>query len=58
MVSCFIFRSLSHFEFIFVCDVRVYSNFTDLHTAVQTSQYHLLKKPSSPLYSLASFFED
>ena len=31
MVSCLIFKSLSHFEFIFVCGERVYSNFTDLH---------------------------
>ena len=58
MVSCLIFRSLSHFEFIFVCDVRVCSNFTDLHTAVQLSHHRLLKRLSSPLYILASFFED
>ena len=31
MVSCLMFKSLSHFEFIFVCGERVYSNFTDLH---------------------------
>ena len=33
------FRSLIHFEFIFVCGVREYSNFI----AVQFSQHHLLK---------------
>ena len=35
MVSCLIFKSLSHFEFIFVCGVRVCSCFIDLHVAVQ-----------------------
>ena len=33
MVSCLIFKSLSHFEFIFVYGVRVCFNFTDLHEA-------------------------
>ena len=37
MVSCLMFKSLSHFEFIFVYGVRVCSNFTDLHVAVQLS---------------------
>ena len=46
MVSCLIFKSLSHFEFIFVHGVRECSNFIDLHTAVQLSQYHLLKRLS------------
>ena len=31
MVSCLIFKPLSHFEFIFAYDVRVFSNFIDLH---------------------------
>ena len=31
MVSCLIFKSLSHFEFIFVHGLRVCSNFIDLH---------------------------
>ena len=44
MMSCLIFKSLSHFEFIFVHGVRVCSNITDLHAAVQLSQYHLLKR--------------
>ena len=48
MVSCLIFRPLSHFEFIFVYGVRVCSNFTDLHVAVQLSQHHLLKRLSFP----------
>ena len=40
------FKSLNIFEFIFVYSVRVCSNFTDLHVAVQLSQHHLLKKLS------------
>ena len=55
MESCLIFKCLSHFELIFVYGVKVCSNFTDLHTAVQLSQYHLL---SIPLVHLASFDED
>ena len=38
MVSCLIFKSLSHFEFIFVHGMKVCSNFIDLHAAVQLSQ--------------------
>ena len=40
------FRSLVHFEFIFVCGVRKCSNFILLHVAFQFSQYHLLKRLS------------
>ena len=40
-----LFRSLIHFEFIFVYDVRGCSNFIPLHLAVQFSQHHLLKTP-------------
>ena len=43
MVSCLVFQSLSHFEFIFMYDVKVCSSFIDLHAAVQLSQHHLLK---------------
>ena len=39
---------LIHFEFIFVCDVRKYSNFILLCRAVQFSQHHLLKRLSFP----------
>ena len=35
--SCLIFKSLRHFEFIFVYGVRECSNFIDLHVAVQIS---------------------
>lgn len=37
MVSCLICKSLSNFEFIFVHNVREYSDFTDLHMDVQLS---------------------
>ena len=43
MVSCLMFKSLSHFEGFFVHGVRVCSNFIDLHAAVQLSHHHLLK---------------
>ena len=46
MVSCLIFRSLIHFEFIFVYGVRECSNFIDLHVAVQLSKHSLLKRLS------------
>ena len=46
MAPCFIFKSLTHFEFIFVYVVRECSNFTDLHVAVQLSQHLLLKRLS------------
>ena len=56
MVSCLILTSLSHLECISVQNVRVCSNFIDLHVAVQLSQYHLLKILSFfPLYIPASF---
>ena len=43
IVSGFTFRSLIHFEFIFVYGVKECSNFILLHVAVQFSQHHLLK---------------
>ena len=39
---------LIHFEFIFECGVRKYSNFILLCRAVQFSQHHLLKRLSFP----------
>ena len=57
MVSCLRFKSLSHFEFIFVHGVRACSSFTDLDAAVQFSQHHLLKRLFVPFYFLASFVE-
>ena len=46
MVSCLMFKSLTHFEFIFVYGEMVCSKFINLHAAVQLSQRHLLKRPS------------
>ena len=46
IVSVLIFRSLIHFEFIFVYDVRECSNFILLHVATQFSQHHSLKRVS------------
>ena len=46
IVSGLTFRSLIHFEFIFVYGVRECSNFIVLHVAVQFSQHDLLKKLS------------
>ena len=42
------FKSLIHFEFIFVCGIRKCSNVILLHVAVQFSQHHLLKRVSLP----------
>ena len=58
IVSGLTFRSLIHFEFIFVYGVRKCSNFILLHAAVQFSQHHLLKRLSAPLYILASFVKN
>ena len=38
LLFCLLFKSLSHFEFIFVYAVRVCSSFIDLHSAIQVSQ--------------------
>ena len=46
IVSGLTFRSLIHFEFIFVYGVTKCSNFIRLHVAVQFSQHHLLKRLS------------
>ena len=46
IVSGLTFRSLIHFEVIFVCGVRECSNFIHLHVAVQFFQHHLLKRLS------------
>ena len=44
MMSGLIFKSLIHFEFIFVYGVRECSDFILLHVAVQFSQHHVLKR--------------
>ena len=47
IVSGLTFRSLIHFEFIFVCGVRRCSSFFLLQVVDQFSQHHLLKRLSS-----------
>ena len=59
IVSGLTFRSLIHFEFIFVYVVRKCSSFILLQVVDQFSQHHLLKEiVFSPLYILASFVKD
>ena len=61
LVSGLTFRSLTHFEFIFVYGVRKCSSFILLQVVDQFSHHHLLKKPLLyffSLYILASFVED
>ena len=59
IVSGLTFRSLIHFEFIFVYGVRRCSSFILLQVVEQFSQHHLLKwLYFFPLYILTSFVED
>ena len=59
IVSSLIFKSLIHFEFIFVYGVRKSSNFILLHIAIQFSPAPLIKKAIfSSVYILASFVKD
>ena len=58
IVSDLTFRSLIHFEFIFMYGVRRYSSFILLHVVDQCSQHHLLKILFSPLYIFAFLVED
>ena len=55
---CLTFKSLIHFEFIFVCSVRKCSSFILLQVVDQFSQHHLLKIVFNLLYILASFVKD
>ena len=57
IVSGLIFRSLVHFEFIFLYGVKKCSTFILLHVALLFSQHHLLKRLSFflTLYVLSSF---
>ena len=48
IISGHTFRSLVHFEFIFVYVIRKYSNFIVLIVTVQFSQHHLSKRLSLP----------
>ena len=47
IVSGLTFKSLTHFELIFVYGIRECSNFILLHKAMQFSQHYLLKTLSS-----------
>ena len=58
IVSGLTFRSLIHFQFIFVYDVRKCSSCILLQVVDQFSQHHLLKRLSFLLYILASFVKD
>ena len=58
IVSGLTFRSLIHFEFIFVYVVRKCSSFILLQVVDKFSQHHLLRDSLSPLYILASFVKD
>ena len=58
IVSGLKFRSLIHFEFIFVYGVRKCSSFILLQVVDQSSQHHLLEIIFFPLYILASFVKD
>ena len=59
IVSGLTFRSLIHFEFIFVYGVRKCSSFILLQMVDQISQHHLLKRLSFlHCYILASFVKD
>ena len=50
IVSGLTFRSLIHFEFIFVYGIRKCPSFILLHVVDQFSQLHLLKRPSFLCY--------
>ena len=56
----YVFKSLSHFEFIFMYGVRVCSKIIDLHVAgCPTFPTPLAEETVfTPLYILASFVED
>ena len=51
------FRSLTHFEFVFVYGVRKCSSFILLQVVDEFSQHHLLKR-FSPFYILIFFVKD
>ena len=55
IVSGLMFRSLIHFEFIFVYGVRKCSSFILLEVIDQFSQHHLLKRLS---FLLCIFLQD
>ena len=58
IVSDLTFRSLIHFEFIFLYGVIKCSSFILLQMVDQFSQHHLLEIVFSPLYIFAYFVKD
>ena len=58
IVSGHIFRSLIHFEFIFVYGVRKCSNFILLHVAVIFLALFIEEAVFAPLYILASYVKN
>ena len=58
ILSGLMLRSLIHFEFIFVYNVRKCSSFILSQVVDQFSQHHLLEIIFSPLYIFASFVKD
>ena len=56
MVFCLMFMFLSHFEFIFVHDVCMGSNFIDSYAAGQFCQHNLLKRLSFSHFIFLPFF--
>ena len=58
IVSGLTFRSLIHFEFIFVYGIRKCSNFILLHVAIQFSSTTVEEAVFAPLYTLTSFVKD
>ena len=63
IVSSLTFKSLIHFEFIFVYGVRKFSNFIIFHVGVQFSQNHLFnhlfpRTVFASLYILSSFVKN
>ena len=57
-VSGLTFRSLIHFEFIFVCGVRKYSNFIFLQSCLLLPTPLVEETVFFPLYIFASFVKD
>ena len=55
IILSFTFRSMIHFELIFLYDVRKGYNCIYLHTDIQLSQHHLLIDILFPLNSLGTF---
>ena len=51
LMSCLMFKSLGHFEFIFMYGERVCSNLINFHVAVQLRYHHLLNKLFPIVYS-------